>query len=152
MHSPVWCCVLLRKDQGTSVILLLGDLHSFGSPLNLTAKNHIPVTSFVLLWRQKEIQVSSGKILPAEQRWSAWLSAPSTACGLVLLYSRSWCKIWETKIWGKGPHSYPDSSRRQRIWVSLAIFITPCYVSGFVYTFLQISFQALRLPFESTSA
>lgn len=150
MHSPVWCCVLLRKDEGTSLILLLGDLHSFGSPLNLTAKNHIPVTSSLFCsGGKKKFRLALGKL---SQQSSTEVHGFLLLLQPVDLSCFTLGKIWEIKIWGKGPHSYPDSSRRQRIWVSLAIFIMPCYVSGFIYTFLQISLLVLRLPFECTSA
>lgn len=140
MHSPVWCCALLMEDQDTSLILLSGDLHSFGSPLNLTGKNLIPVTSSLSSGGKKKSRLALGKFSQQRSTEAHGFLLLLTACGLVLLYSRRRCKIWEIKMWGKGPQSYPESSRRQRIWVSQAIFIMPCYISDF----LQISLLSYK--------
>lgn len=141
------------KVQDTSLILLLGDLHSFGSLLNLTGKNLIPVASSLSTsGGKKKSRLTLGKFSQQSSAEVHSFLQFLTACGLVLLYSRRRCKIWEIKLWVKGPQSYLEFSRRWRIWVSVAIFIMSCYVSGFVYTIPKISLQALRLPFESPSS
>ena len=83
---------------------LLGDLHSFGSPLNLTGKNLIPVTSSLSCsGGKKKSRLGLGKFSQQSSTEVHSFLLVLTACGLVLLYSRSWCKIWEIKIWAKAP-------------------------------------------------
>lgn len=134
-HSPIWCCALLMKDQDASLILLSGDLHSFGSPLNVTGKNLMPLTSSSSHTRsQKTSRLALGKFCQQSSAEVRGFLLLLTACGLLLLYFRSWCKTLKIKIWDKVSQSYSRFWGRQRIWVSLAIFILPWYVSGFIYT------------------
>lgn len=124
IHSPIWCCALLMKDQDASLILLSGDLYSFGSPLNVTGKNLMPLTSSSSHTRSKKtLGLALGKFCQQSSAEVCGFLLLLTACGLLLLYFRSWCKTWKIKIWDEVPQSYLGFWGRQRIWISLAIFI-----------------------------
>lgn len=144
MYSPVWCCVLLMTDHDThdtSLLLLLGILHSFESPLNITGKNCIPLTSSSFCSGEKKFKKKSPRWL-----WGNYPSWAALKCkflllliawGLDLFSSGIWCKILKIKIWGKS-FILSLQGDRELGQCKLAIFIISCCVSGFIYTFIQI--------------
>lgn len=74
------------KVQDTSLILLLADLHSFGSPLNLTGKTLIPVTSSLSCsGGKKKSRLTLGKFSQQSSTEVHSFLQFLTACGLVLL-------------------------------------------------------------------
>jgi len=98
------------KDQDTSLILLLGAPQSFGSPLNFTGRNFIPVNSSLpCSGGKKKSRLALRKFSQQSIIEMHGFLPLLAACGPVLLYSRTWCKIWEIKIRGKGPQFYPES-------------------------------------------